>query len=35
MDIKKIVRKALLEQPDGEVAPNAPNPQPQLTRQQR
>jgi len=32
MDIKKIVRKILLEQPDGEVAPN---PQPQLTKQQR
>ena len=31
MDIKRIVRKVLLEQPDGEVAPQ----QPQLTRAQR
>ena len=31
MDIKKLVRKVLLEQPDGEVAPQ----QPQLTRQQK
>jgi hypothetical protein len=35
MDIKKIIRQFLLEQPDGEVAPNAANPQPQLTKQQR
>lgn len=35
MDIKKIVRKILSEQEDGGVAPNAPNPQPQLTRGQR
>lgn len=32
MDIKKIIREVLLEQEDGEAAPN---PQPQLTRAQR